>query len=42
MQIHIRIWRKVALNRTCTEDVAEAISKVFVEIILAPEYAKNL
>ena len=31
----------IALNRTCTEDVAEAISKVFVEIILAPEYDKK-
>ena len=31
----------VAFNRTCTEDVAEAISKVFVEIVLAPKFDKN-
>ena len=28
----------IAFNRTCTKDVAEAISKVFVEIVLAPNY----
>ena len=28
----------IAFNRTCTRDVAEAISKVFVEIILAPSF----
>ena len=28
----------IALNRTCTKDVAEAISSVFVEIVLAPNF----
>ncbi len=28
----------IALNRTCTEAVAEAINKVFVEIVLAPDF----
>ena len=28
----------IAFNRTCTRDVAEAISKVFVEIVLAPNF----
>ena len=28
----------IAFNRTCTRDVAEAISKVFVEIVLAPSF----
>lgn len=28
----------IALNKTCTSSVAEAISKVFVEIVLAPEF----
>jgi len=28
----------IALNETCTAEVAEAISKVFVEIVLAPNY----
>ena len=28
----------IAFNRTCTKDVAEAISKVFVEIVLAPNF----
>ncbi|PIZ65277.1 MAG: bifunctional phosphoribosylaminoimidazolecarboxamide formyltransferase/IMP cyclohydrolase PurH [Candidatus Marinimicrobia bacterium CG_4_10_14_0_2_um_filter_48_9] len=28
----------IALNRTCTASVAEEISKVFVEIVLAPDY----
>jgi phosphoribosylaminoimidazolecarboxamide formyltransferase/IMP cyclohydrolase len=28
----------IALNRTCSADVADAISKVFVEIVLAPKF----
>ncbi|NOZ74314.1 MAG: bifunctional phosphoribosylaminoimidazolecarboxamide formyltransferase/IMP cyclohydrolase [FCB group bacterium] len=28
----------IALNRTCTAEVAEAIRKVFVEIVLAPDF----
>ena len=28
----------IAFNRTCTKDVAAAISKVFVEIVLAPNF----
>jgi phosphoribosylaminoimidazolecarboxamide formyltransferase/IMP cyclohydrolase len=28
----------IAFNRTCTKDVAEAISGVFVEIVLAPNF----
>jgi phosphoribosylaminoimidazolecarboxamide formyltransferase/IMP cyclohydrolase len=28
----------IAFNRTCTRDVAEAISNVFVEIVLAPNF----
>ena len=28
----------IAFNRTCTKDVAKAISKVFVEIVLAPNF----
>ena len=28
----------IAFNRTCTRDVAEAISKIFVEIVLAPNF----
>ncbi len=28
----------IAFNRTCTKDVAEEISKVFVEIVLAPSF----
>ena len=28
----------VAFNRTCTEQVAEAITSVFVEIVLAPNF----
>ena len=28
----------IALNRTCTRDIAEAIGKVFVEIVLAPNF----
>ena len=28
----------IAFNQTCTRDVAEAISKVFVEIVLAPSF----
>ena len=28
----------IALNRTCTKDVAEAIVSVFVEIVLAPDF----
>lgn len=28
----------VALNRTCTKEIAEALSKKFVEIILAPDF----
>jgi phosphoribosylaminoimidazolecarboxamide formyltransferase/IMP cyclohydrolase len=28
----------IAFNRTCTRNVAEAISKVFVEIVLAPNF----
>jgi phosphoribosylaminoimidazolecarboxamide formyltransferase/IMP cyclohydrolase len=28
----------IAFNRTCTRDIAEAISKVFVEIVLAPNF----
>ncbi len=28
----------IALNRTCSADVADAISKVFVEIVLAPNF----
>ena len=31
----------VALNRICTDDIAEAISKVFVEIVLAPAFDKE-
>ena len=31
----------VALNRICTGDIAEAISKVFVEIVLAPAFDKK-
>ena len=31
----------IALNRTCSADVAEAISKVFVEIVLAPNYESD-
>ena len=29
----------IAFNRRCTKDVAESISKVFVEIVLAPSFA---
>ena len=28
----------VAFNRTCTKDVAQAITEVFVEIVLAPSF----
>ncbi len=28
----------IALNRTCTKEVAEAITSVFVEIVLAPDF----
>ncbi len=28
----------IALNQTCTEQVAESIAKVFVEIVIAPDY----
>jgi len=28
----------IALNRTCTKEVAEAIASVFVEIVLAPDF----
>ena len=28
----------IAFNRTCTKDVAEAINRVFVEIVLAPNF----
>jgi phosphoribosylaminoimidazolecarboxamide formyltransferase/IMP cyclohydrolase len=28
----------VALNRTCTTDIAEYLSKVFVEVVLAPDF----
>ena len=28
----------VALNRTCTEEIAEALRKIFIEIVLAPEF----
>src|SRR3989338_6661557 len=28
----------VALNRTCTPEIAEALSKVFIEIVLAPDF----
>jgi phosphoribosylaminoimidazolecarboxamide formyltransferase/IMP cyclohydrolase len=28
----------IAFNRTCTKEVAEAITSVFVEIVLAPEF----
>ena len=31
----------VALNRTCTADVAIAITSVFVEIVLAPDFEKE-
>jgi len=31
----------IALNKKCTSDVAEAISKVFVEIVLAPSFDKD-
>ena len=31
----------IALNRICTEDVANAINNVFVEIVLAPSFDKN-
>jgi phosphoribosylaminoimidazolecarboxamide formyltransferase/IMP cyclohydrolase len=31
----------VALNRTCEEDVALAISKLFVEVILAPDFSES-
>ena len=28
----------VALNRTCTTDIAEALRKIFIEIVLAPDF----
>ncbi|NHZ86525.1 MAG: bifunctional phosphoribosylaminoimidazolecarboxamide formyltransferase/IMP cyclohydrolase [Planctomycetia bacterium] len=28
----------IALNRTCNKDIAEMINKVFVEIVIAPDY----
>ena len=31
----------IALNRTCTYEIAEEISKVFVEIVLAPNFDKK-
>ncbi|NQV36679.1 MAG: bifunctional phosphoribosylaminoimidazolecarboxamide formyltransferase/IMP cyclohydrolase [Candidatus Marinimicrobia bacterium] len=31
----------IAMNRTCTASVAEEISKVFVEIVIAPDFEKN-
>jgi phosphoribosylaminoimidazolecarboxamide formyltransferase/IMP cyclohydrolase len=31
----------IALNRTCTKEVADAISKVFVEIVLAPNFEQE-
>ncbi|OGH58840.1 MAG: bifunctional phosphoribosylaminoimidazolecarboxamide formyltransferase/IMP cyclohydrolase [Candidatus Magasanikbacteria bacterium RIFCSPHIGHO2_01_FULL_33_34] len=31
----------IALNRTCTKAIAEEITKVFVEIVLAPNYDKE-
>lgn len=31
----------IALNRPCTAEIAEAISKVFAEIVLAPSYEKG-
>ena len=31
----------IALNRICTEDVANAINNVFVQIVLAPSFDKN-
>ena len=31
----------IALNRTCTLEIAEEISKVFVEIVLAPDFDKK-
>ena len=31
----------IALNRTCTLEIAEEISKVFVEIVLAPNFDKE-
>ena len=31
----------IALNRTCTAEVAKAITDVFVEIVLAPDFEKE-
>jgi len=31
----------IALNRICTEDAANAINNIFVEIVLAPSFDKN-
>lgn len=28
----------VALNRTCTKDIAEAITKIFMEVVIAPDF----
>jgi phosphoribosylaminoimidazolecarboxamide formyltransferase/IMP cyclohydrolase len=29
----------VALNRKCTKEIAEAVTKIFMEVIIAPEYS---
>lgn len=29
----------VALNRPCTKEIAEAITQIFIEVVIAPEYA---
>ena len=31
----------IAFNRTCTKEVADAITKVFVEIVIAPDFDKE-
>ena len=31
----------IAFNRTCTKEVADAIAKVFVEIVIAPDFEKE-
>ncbi|MEE9167713.1 MAG: bifunctional phosphoribosylaminoimidazolecarboxamide formyltransferase/IMP cyclohydrolase [Candidatus Neomarinimicrobiota bacterium] len=31
----------IALNRTCTSDIAEFLRKVFIEIVLAPDYERE-
>ncbi|UMZ74536.1 bifunctional phosphoribosylaminoimidazolecarboxamide formyltransferase/IMP cyclohydrolase [Natranaerofaba carboxydovora] len=31
----------VALNRPCSEEVAEAITEIFVEVVIAPQYSRE-